>query len=316
MTANNNSTSSLCNGIKIEHCSIGDPTNPPVLLISGLSSSMVDWAPFDEKIANCGFHVIKFDNRDMGLTQRFDDIIASDGEEPSLAYTINDMADDAVAVLDHYGISKAHVIGVSMGGLITQVVGTRHPERCTTLTPIMTSYNLHAAAIAAAAKQENKAFFARLGKVTPLKEGISLEEFINNRLMSREIILVDPVYPQLSKENQENIKQNATVEYKRNGIDYDSAGTARQVLAIHAFDGLEAEAHIGRLESIQIPTVVLHGLYDKVIPVEMGRQLASKIPACRIVEYVGNHYMLGNHPDVSNFIINAITDHISRYSKT
>jgi pimeloyl-ACP methyl ester carboxylesterase len=105
MTANNNSTSSLCNGIKIEHCSIGDPTNPPVLLIMGLGASMVAWTPFDEKIANCGFHVIKFDNRDMGLTQRFDNIIAPDGGEPSFVYTINDMADDAVAVLDQYGIS-------------------------------------------------------------------------------------------------------------------------------------------------------------------------------------------------------------------
>ena len=315
MTANNNSTSSLCNGIKIEHCSIGDPTNPPVLLIRGYSESMVTWAPFDEKIANCGFHVIKFDNRDMGLTQRFDNIIASDGGEPTFAYTINDMADDAVAVLDHYGISKAHVIGSSMGGLITQVVGTRHPERCITLTLIMTSYNIRAATGAAAAKQENKAFFAKLDKFTYLKEGSTLEEHINNCLILHEIIGVDPVYPQLSKENRETIKQNTTVEYERNGIDYESAGSDRQMLAINAFDGLEAEAHIRRLESIQIPTVVLHGLYDSLIPVEMGRQLASKIPACRIVEYVGNHYY-GNHPDVFNFIINAITDHISRYSKT
>ena len=81
--------------------------------------SAVAWTPFDEKIANRGFHVIKFDNRYMGLTQRFDNIIAPGGGEPSFAYTINDMADDAVAVLNHYGISKAHVIGASIGGLIT-----------------------------------------------------------------------------------------------------------------------------------------------------------------------------------------------------
>jgi pimeloyl-ACP methyl ester carboxylesterase len=174
----------------------------------------------------------------------------------------------------------------------------------------MTSYNL----LAAAAKKENEAFFARLGKVTTSKEGISLEEYINNCLILHEIIGVDPVYPQLSKANRENIKQNATVEYERNGIDYDGVGRDRQVLAVNAFDGLEAEAHIGRLESIQIPTVVLHGLYDSLIPVEMGRQLASKIPGCRIVEYVGNH-CIGNHPDVFNFIVNTITDHISRYSK-
>jgi len=179
----------------------------------------------------------------------------------------------------------------------------------------MTSYNLRAASGAAAAKKENKAFFARLGNVTTSKEVISLEEHINNCLVLHEIIGVDPVYPQLSKENGENIKQNATAEYKRNGIGYDGAGRDRQVLAVNAFDDLEAEAHMGRLESIQIPTVVLHGLYDSLIPVEMGRQLASKIPGCRIVEYVGNH-CIGNHPDVFNFIINAITDHISRYSKT
>jgi alpha-beta hydrolase superfamily lysophospholipase len=98
---NNNSSSRSSNSLTVDHI------------------SAVAWTPFDEKIANRGFHVIKFDNRYMGLTQRFDNIIAPGGGEPSFAYTINDMADDAVAVLNHYGISKAHVIGASIGGLIT-----------------------------------------------------------------------------------------------------------------------------------------------------------------------------------------------------
>jgi len=313
------SKSSVCNGINIEHCSIGNPENPPVLLIMGLGGSMADWNPFDKKLADYGFHVIKFDNRDVGCSQRFDDMIPdqdpdinSSESDDVFAYTIDDMADDAVAVLDYYKISKAHVIGASMGGLITQVVGTRYPKRCITLTPIMTSYSLRDASNAAFTQDTE--LLGRLMKLTKPKECMSLEEYIDCKLAMNAIFSVDPSNPIFSEETKKRTKQNATTDFKRNGIDWDGAGTNRQAEAIRGWEKFELEAHKGRLESIDIPTVVLHGVHDSLIPVSYGRQLADKIPRSRFVEYVGNH-SFGNHPDVGNFILDVIVDHISQTKK-
>jgi hypothetical protein len=164
---------------------------------------------------------------------------------------------------------------------------------------------------AAAAKKVNEEFFARLWKITPPKEGISLEEYINNRLVMYKITGVDPVYPKLFKENREIVKQNAIMEYKRNGIDYDGAGRVKTARFSPSTLLMNSRSrHWNQSKSQQLCSM---GLYDSIIPVEMGRQLASKIPGCRIVEYVGNH-SIGNHPDVLNFNINAITDHNLRYS--
>ena len=313
------STSSVCNGIKIQHCSIGNSEHPPVLLIAGLAASMADWTPFDKKLADCGFHVIKFDNRDVGCSQRFDNMIQdqdpdinSSESDDVFSYTIDDMADDAVAVLDHYRISKAHVIGASMGGLITQVVGTRYPKRCVSLTPIMTSYSLRDASNAAFAK--DKELLEKLMTLTKPKEGMSLEEYIDCKREVNAIFFVDPSNPILSEENTKRTKQNAITDYKRNGIDWGGAGTNRQSEAVRGWEKFELDAHKGRLELIAIPTLVLHGVHDSLIPISYGRQLAEKIPSSRFVEYVGNH-SLGNHPDVGNFILDVIVDHISQTKK-
>lgn len=274
---------------------------------------MDDWVPFDDLLANRGFRVIKFDNRDIGLSQRFDEKFPEGSAPSDFPYTINDMADDAAAVLDHYGISKAHVVGASMGGLITQVMGTRHPERCITLTPIMTfNSNLKKLSATAQAK-DNRETMNRFGKIPPLNEGMTLEEYSNCKLIAAEIIGVDPVYPELSNESRERIKQTCSATYKRNGVDWGGHGTQRQVMAMMAWDERgELEPHTTKLESMAIPTLVLHGLYDKLIPIEYGRQLADRIPESRFVEYVGNH-TLGNHPDVRDFVLATIVDHLRSY---
>merc|ERR1719343_545810 len=122
----------------------------------GHSGTMTYWKPWDERLVAEGFRVIKFDNRDMGNTQRFDDVLPDPQKylehmnsptEAKSAYCIEDMADDAVAVLDHYGVAKAHIVGCSMGGLITQVVGVKHGSRCKSLCPIMTAPAINAALV-------------------------------------------------------------------------------------------------------------------------------------------------------------------------
>lgn len=138
------------NGISIEHDSFGSEDAEPILLISGLGVQMIRWtAPFCEKLAAQGFHVIRFDNRDVGLSTHFADSPVPDlaavasalarGERPDVPYTLDDMADDAVALLDALGIKRAHIVGRSMGGMIAQIVASEHPERTLTLTSIMSS---------------------------------------------------------------------------------------------------------------------------------------------------------------------------------
>lgn len=100
---------------------------------------MQEWWPFDQKLVDHGFYVIKFDNRDVGHSQRFGDETPMAPDAKPL-YALHDMADDALGVLDYYGSEKAHILGVSMGGMIAQVIGTKNPARCITLVLIMNHY--------------------------------------------------------------------------------------------------------------------------------------------------------------------------------
>merc|ERR1719343_191613 len=128
----------------------------------GHSGTMTYWKPWDERLVAEGFRVIKFDNRDMGNTQRFDDVLPDpqkyvqpgsiEAVESKFAYCAEAMANDAVAVLDHYGVAKAHIVGAAMGGLITQIIGVKHGPRCKSLCPIMTAPALNNAVGLAMAK--------------------------------------------------------------------------------------------------------------------------------------------------------------------
>jgi len=140
----------IVNNTEIEYETIGDPTSKPLLLIAGLGSQMLAWSDeMCESLANRGFFVIRFDNRDVGLSTKFDDagipnfseIYAAyaRGEKPKVPYTLEDMTGDDVGVLDALAIDKAHVCGASMGGMITQVLAYRHPSRVLSLTVIMST---------------------------------------------------------------------------------------------------------------------------------------------------------------------------------
>ena len=125
------------NGIEICTDSFGDSTDPCILLVMGAGASMLLWeVDFCERLADGGRFVIRYDNRDTGKTT------SCPPGEPN--YTIDDMAADGPAVLDAYGIDKAHIIGASMGGMITQLIGLNHPDRVLTLTPIMSTPNANA----------------------------------------------------------------------------------------------------------------------------------------------------------------------------
>ena len=138
------------NSIDIEYDDLGAACAPVVLLISGLGGQMIRWTrPFCESLAMRGFRVVRFDNRDAGLSTHFSDFPLPEmgalfaalarGERPDIAYTLNDMASDAVGLLDALGIAKAHIVGRSMGGMIGQLIAAEHPERVVSLTSIMST---------------------------------------------------------------------------------------------------------------------------------------------------------------------------------
>ncbi len=138
------------NNLELEYETIGNPDAKPLLLIAGLGSQMLAWT--DElchTFTENGFYVIRFDNRDIGLSTKLDDAGIPDftqiteaytrGERPTVPYTLEDMADDAIGILDALTIDKAHVCGASMGGMIAQIIAYRHPTRIHSLTTIMST---------------------------------------------------------------------------------------------------------------------------------------------------------------------------------
>ncbi|HYL07153.1 MAG TPA: alpha/beta fold hydrolase, partial [Candidatus Udaeobacter sp.] len=135
------------NGIELEYETFGDPSGAPLLLIGGLGSQLISWDEgFCEALAARGFHVIRFDNRDMGLSTYLDaagpaDVVAAVAGNPRPVYRLEDMAADAVGLLDALGIPAAHVVGASMGGFIAQLVALDHPEHVLSLTSIMSGPN-------------------------------------------------------------------------------------------------------------------------------------------------------------------------------
>src|SRR5438270_8327984 len=131
------------NGIQIEYETLGDPRAAPMLLITGLGAQLITWDDgFCEALVDRGFYVIRYDNRDSGLSDKMEaaglaDVMAAYAGNPNPAYTLDDLADDAVGVLDALNVPAAHIVGASMGGFIAQLVAINHPDRTLSLTSIM-----------------------------------------------------------------------------------------------------------------------------------------------------------------------------------
>lgn len=243
-----------CNGIELEYETFGDPSGAPLLLIAGLGSQMISWNDqFCELLAGRGFQVIRFDNRDAGLSTWMD-----------AAYTLNDMAADAAGLLDAIGIPAAHVVGTSMGGFIAQLVALNHPDRVLTLTSIMSGPNGE-------------------DEVPPTDEGREVllvpapktrEERIQVGVWAKRRLLgsADPY-----DDEYERARVTAAVDRA-----YHPAGFARQLGAIVA-----APSRLGRLSSLRVPALVVHGKDDILVPVDNGRKVAAAIPGARLMEIEG-----------------------------
>jgi len=310
-------------GIKLQTECLGSPADPTVLLISGHSATKTLWKGFDDVLVANGCRVIKFDNRDAGCSQRFDLQLPDpakqlqkqkSGEQFETAYSLPELVRDAVAVLDYYGATTAHVVGESMGGLIAQLLATTHPERVTSLTLMMTAAPFWSA-LARGASKDGGALLTELDKLyqtLPAPDrNMSEAEFLRCSLPFWHL-LADLSDGDSSQEKIETILQE---DFRRGAVDWGRLGGYRQSLAVAKWEASEVDHHLEALGTklSRIPTLVCHGVHDPLIPVECGRELAERIPGSTLLEYSGGH----NHGSlaVEKKLATQVAEHIHSNAK-
>jgi len=256
----------------------GDRADPALLLVNGLGSQCINYrSEWCELFAASGFFVIRFDNRDVGLSTKFEEHPAdmqgvvtalSEGREPDVPYRLSDMADDCVAVLDELGIEQAHVMGVSMGGMIVQQLAIDHPERLHTMTSVMSSTGDR-----------------DVGQATPEALALLTGPPATDRASHIERHLAG-IRAYGSPEHYDVERHTG---YAGEAFDrcFHPPGVARQMVAIMA-SGSRSEA----LGSVAVPTLVLHGDQDRLVDISGGRRTAERIPGARFVvmEGMGHDY--------------------------
>ena len=258
------------NGIEIEYETFGDRAASPLLLITGLGAQMTSWEDtFCEHLAGRGFHVIRFDNRDSGLSTLMEDagypdIAAAFSGNAQPAYQLDDMACDAAGVLDGLGIGAAHVVGASMGGFIAQLVAINHPDHVLSLTSIMSGPG---GSDEVAPKPEGAAVLI----ATPPS---TREERIEQAMSFRRVLLgsEDPFDGAFERARATRAIDRA----------YYPVGVGRQLVAI-----LAANSRLERLKQVRVPALVIHGVDDVLVPVENGRLVAEAVPGARLLEIEG-----------------------------
>jgi pimeloyl-ACP methyl ester carboxylesterase len=283
------------NGVELAYDTFGNKSDAPLLLVMGLGAQMIRWdEEFCKMLASQGFWVIRFDNRDVGNSTKFGDAgvpnilalmqVAQQGEAVRAPYTLSDMAGDAVGLLDVLEIEKAHIVGASMGGMIVQTMTIEHPERVRTMTSIMSTTG------EVSVSTPKPEALAVITSVPPSDRAECIEDAVN-----KQQILRGPKYPL----DEEFMRQYAARAFDRC---YYPEGTTRQLAAVLA-SGSRKEA----LKSVNVPTLVIHGDADPLVPVEGGKDTAASIPGAKllIIEGMGHDIPV----EVAPQIIAAIARH-------
>lgn len=261
--------------LELVYDEFGDVDAPPVLMIMGLGAQMTLWREeFCQQIADRGHRVIRFDNRDVGLSSKLDGARVTGpplpvrlGQTilgrpvPGAPYKIPDMARDAQAVLDHLEIERAHIVGASMGGMITQVFAAEHADRAASATTIMSSNNQ-----AFLPPPGPKQF---MGLIGPPPKNADREALIAHRAKIGRII-GSPVYPM----DRATALALSAANYDRS---YYPAGQIRQMAAIQGTGSL-----LDYNKRTKVPTLVLHGTHDKLVRPSGGRAIARAVPGARL----------------------------------
>jgi pimeloyl-ACP methyl ester carboxylesterase len=257
------------NGITLAYETFGDGSGPPLVLVAGIGTQMTGWhEDFCELLASSGRTVVRFDNRDSGESTHIDATVDLEacmaGDTSSAPYALEDMADDVAGLLDALGHDAAHLVGVSMGGMIAQAVAARHPQRVLSLCSIMSTTG-----DPAASEPTPEAMEALL--LPPAKT----PEEAMDRAQKGARLIGSPAY----ERDQEELRERAARAWLR---DHDPAGFARQLAAIQRSGNRTAA-----LASISAPTLVIHGVEDPLIRVGAGRATAAAIAGAQLWELPG-----------------------------
>ena len=260
-------------GVDLCYDTTGDPAGQPLLLIMGLGGQLTWWDPaLCEQIAARGFFVIRFDNRDAGRSSRVDGapvsrhsiLRAALGDQTVAPYSLGDMGEDAFGLLDHLGLDRAHVVGVSMGGMIAQTMAINRPERVLSLVSIMSTTGRRTVG------WQDPRLLPRLA--APRQR--SRQDYIS--AAERFWALIDsPGY----RIDRELLRDRAGSTWDR-GV--SSAGVTRQLLAI-----LTAPDRTSALSRLDLPTAVVHGSADRLVHVSGGRATAAAVPGAELVVVPG-----------------------------
>ncbi len=264
--------------VEIHYQDLGNPDHPPVLLIMGLGAQLVLWHnDFCRKLVDLGYRVIRFDNRDVGLSTKLHGRQAGRALIPSLlrsfvgrpsssVYRLEDMADDAAAVLDHLGIERAHIVGASMGGMIAQIVAAQYPQRTAGLGIIFSSNN--------SAMLPPPAPRALLSLIKGPHPSSAREAIVENSVRVAKIV-GSPDYPVSDAQR----RADAIATYERC---FYPQGVGRH------FGAILGSGSLHRYDArISAPTVVIHGRADILMRPSGGRSIAKTIPAARLVLFDG-----------------------------
>lgn len=285
------------NGITITYDSFGEDTNPALLLVMGLGGQMIAWDPdFCDMLASRGLYVIRFDNRDAGLTTYFDHEVVPDmqqlvidlmmGKNPTVPYTLDDMAEDGIALLSRLGIAKAHLCGTSLGGMIVQAMAINHPTRVLSMTSMMSTTGN-----------------PELPKATPGAVAALTSERANNvdRAMQRAVDVAKVIGSTAYQLDENRLRLKAKQYFERA---FYPEGIARQMAA--------AIAHGDRrsgLQKLDIPSLVIHGTDDPLIPVSGGIDTHKNISKSELllIEGMGHDMPLGTWKQIVDAICHLAT---------
>lgn len=285
------------NGIRLCYETYGESRADPLLMIMGLGTQLPDWdRNFCDDLVRQGFFVIRFDNRDCGLSQRFSGVpdfaAIRSGDLNSLTYTLDDMAADAVGLLDALSIESAHILGASLGGTIAQIVSIRWPDRVRSLCSIMSSTG-----------------DPRVGRADPdvleliRQPAPDTRQGVIDAAVERARALAGPGFPF----DETAVRLRATSAYDR--AHYPAGRLRHQAAAIAASD------RTGALGRLSVPTVVIHGSADRLVDVSGGRATADAIPGAllEVVDGMGHGIPAEAWPQIMRAVVrNARRAH--RYS--
>lgn len=262
----------LRSGINLCFETFGNPDNPTVLLVMGLGGPMTMWPDvFCEKLVQRGFHVVRFDHRDTGRSTklrhyrvRTRDVLRAYLGAKNAPYGIDDFVDDAVGLLDHLEVERAHLVGISMGGMIVQQFAITHPDRTASLTSIMSTTGSR-----------------RVGWIAPklmpqlLKSvGKTREAYVESVVAAAKIFASPAFAP-----DEEQLRATARLTYDRGWI---ASGVTRHMLAV-----LTQRDRTADLRNLDVPAAVIHGQSDLMVHRTGGKATAAAIPGAQLLEIAG-----------------------------